>query len=196
MKKIVSGFCLLIGLCIVFSACSKSETYADKVKKERKIINRFISENNIKLIYSYPKDHKFAENEFYVDITGIYINVVDSGNGKHADASNFAEVNYRFWDTKILYTGSAASDTITATNDLDGQQPLTFEYGRDETYQSTNTNSYAYSYLSPGVVAPLKYVGENAIVRIIVPFTVGSTYQMQAYLPMYYGKLKYTKIVN
>lgn len=195
MKKIVSGFCLLIGLCIAFSACSKSETYADKVKKERKIINRFISENNIKLLYSYPKNHKFAENEFYVDISGVYINVVDSGNGKRANASNFAEVSYRFWDTKVLYTGSKA-DTLVVTNDVGGQQPVTFEYGRETTYQSANSESYAYSYLSPGVVAPLKYVGENAIVRLIVPFTAGSTYQMQTYLPIYYGKVKYTKIVN
>lgn len=195
MKKIISGLCLCLSLSIAFSACSKSETYADKVKKERKIISRFINENNIKLIYSYPENHQFDENEFYVDITGVYINVVDSGNGKKADINTFADVNYRFWDTKVLTSGNAASDTIIVSNDND-PHPLSFEYGRENTYLSSNTNSLGYSYLSPGVVAPLKYVGENAIVRIIVPFTAGSTLQLQAYLPIYYGKLKYTRIVN
>lgn len=191
MRKILGGFgfCLFMIVCIAFGACSKTETYADLVKKERKNIKRFISENNIVVLNTYPSDGVFAENEFFLDSTGVYINVIDSGNGKRANSNNRAEVSYRFWDTSIL----PVSDTVT-NNDV--VQPLNFTYGRASTYQTSSTSSLGYAYLSTGVTIPLKYVGEDAVVRIIVPFSQGSTYQNLAYCAIYYGKLKYTRIVN
>ena len=191
MRKILGGlsFGLFILVCVSFGACSKSETYADKVKAERKNIKRFLNERNIVVLDNYPSDSVFKENEFYLDPSGVYINVIDSGNGKRAGVNNRAEVSYRFWDTSVL----PVTDTITNN---DAVQPLSFTYGRVGTYQTQVTGSYGYAYLSTGVTIPLKYVGENAVVRLIIPFAQGSTYQNQAYCAIYYGKLKYTNIVN
>jgi hypothetical protein len=192
MKKILGSICLVVGFCIVFGACSKSDTYADKVKKERKAIKRFINEQNIVVLKSYPANGEFKENEYFLDSeSGVYIHVIDSGNGNRAIADNRAEVSVRFWDAMAL---PEKKDTVT--NDVGGVQPITFLYGRSGTYTSQNTNSFSYAYLSPGITIPLKYVGENAEVKLIVPFASGSTYQNQTWKAIYYGRLKYTKIIN
>ncbi|QIK53749.1 DUF4827 domain-containing protein [Dysgonomonas sp. HDW5B] len=193
MRKVLGLICFIIGLCVVFAACSSSETYADKLKNERKNISRFINEHNIVVLNQYPASGVFKENEYFRDpLTGVYINVIDSGNGNRASSSKRSEVNVRFWDAMTLPT--ADSDTIS--NNVAGLQPISLTYGIVATYSSSNTNSLDYYYLSTGITAPLQYVGENARVRLIVPFATGSTYQLAAFKAMYYTQLQYTRIVN
>lgn len=193
MRKVLGLICFIIGLCVVFAACSSSETYADKLKNERKNISRFINEHNIVVLNQYPASGVFKENEYFRDpLTGVYINVIDSGNGNRASSSKRSEVNVRFWDAMTLPT--ADSDTIS--NNVAGLQPISLTYGIVATYSSSNTSSLDYYYLSTGITAPLQYVGENARVRLIVPFATGSTYQLAAFKAMYYTQLQYTRIVN
>ncbi len=193
MRKVLGLICFIIGLCVVFAACSSSETYADKLKNERKNISRFINEHNIVVLNQYPASGVFEENEYFRDpLTGVYINVIDSGNGNRASAANRSEVNVRFWDAMKLPT--ADSDTIS--NNVAGLQPISFTYGITATYSNTNTSSLDYYYLSSGITAPLQYVGENARVRLIVPFSTGSNYQLAAFQAIYYTQLQYTRIIN
>lgn len=193
MKKGLGLICFIIGLCVVFAACSSSETYADKLKNERKNISRFINEHDIVVLNSYPASGVFKENEFFRDpVTGVYINVIDSGNGNRASVAKRSEVNVRFWDAMTL--PAAESDTIS--NNIPGRQPFSFTYGITATYSSSNSNLLEYYYLSAGITAPLQYVGENARVRLIVPFASGSSFQLTAFKPIYYTQLQYTRIVN
>ncbi len=193
MRKVLGLICFIIGLCVVFAACSSSETYADKLKNERKNISRFINEHNIVVLNQYPASGVFKENEYFRDpLTGVYINVIDSGNGNRASSSKRSEVNVRFWDAMTLPT----ADSDTVSNNVAGLQPISLTYGIVATYSSNNTSSLDYYYLSTGITAPLQYVGENARVRLIVPFATGSTYQLAAFKAMYYTQLQYTRIVN
>lgn len=193
MRKGLGLICFIIGLCVVFGACSSSETYADKLKNERKNISRFINEHDIVVLNSYPASGVFKENEFFRDpLTGVYINVIDSGNGNRADASKRSEVNVRFWDAMTL----PAADSDTISNNVPGLQPISFTYGIVATYANANSSTLDYYYLSSGITAPLQYVGENARVRLIVPFATGSNYQLAAFKAIYYTQLQYTRIVN
>lgn len=195
MRKGLGLICFIIGLCAAFSACSNSETYADKLKSERKNISRFINEKNIIVLNSYPASGVFKENEYFRDaLTGVYINVIDSGNGNRASVAKRSEVSVRFRDAMTL----PASESDTTSNDLaiQGSQPMVFTYGIVSTYLNSSLKTYDYSFLSPGVAAPLQYVGENARVRLIVPFASGSTYQLAMFKAMYYTELQYTRIVN
>lgn len=194
MRKIIGIICITIGVCTFFGSCSKSESYADKVKNERKYIKNFLSENNIVELSSYPANGVFKSNEFYLDPSGVYINVVDSGNGKRANDKNRAEVYFRFSETMTL--PASESDTVSLSSM--STQPLSFNYGLSSTYTTTDTYTPGYLYLSTGVTIPLKYVGEKAIVRLLVPFSgsVGSTGQTSNYMTLYYGQLEYTKIIN
>lgn len=193
MRKGLGLICFIIGLCIVFASCSNNETYADKLKNERKSISRFINEHNIIVLNSYPASGVFKENEYFRDpLTGIYINVIDSGNGNRASVAKRSEVNVRFTDA--IAFGLATPDTVS--NNVPGYQPISFTYGITATYTSSVQKTPEYGYLSQGIVTPLEYVGEKARVRLIVPFANGSTYQRVAYTPIYYTELQYTRIVN
>lgn len=193
MRKGLGLICFIIVLCAAFAACSNSETYADKLKNERKSISRFINEHNIVVLNTYPASGVFKENEYFRDpLTGVYINVIDSGNGNRASVAKRSEVNVRFTDA--ITFGLATPDT--ASNNIAGYQPISFTYGITATYTNTSQTTQEYSYLSQGVVTPLEYVGEKARVRLIVPFANGSTLQRVAYTPIYYTELQYTRIVN
>jgi hypothetical protein len=50
------------------------------LKAEKKAIDRFIAENEIEILKSYPANGVFEDRQFVVLDNGIYLNVVDSGN--------------------------------------------------------------------------------------------------------------------
>jgi len=194
MKKIIGGIGFFVLVSIILASCSKTETYADKLKYQRRAINRLMGDSGFYTTNEYPKDRPFHDKEFYVDpTTGIYINVVDSGNGRRANAQTKTEVYVRFDDTWSLIIG--ASDTVPLTNIGNGYQNdyINFSYGQSGTYyeSSTGNGSSNYYFKSQGLVAPLSYVGNRAIVRVIVPFGVGSTYQQQYYEPIFFGYVEY-----
>ncbi|PXV65523.1 uncharacterized protein DUF4827 [Dysgonomonas alginatilytica] len=193
MKKVLGLVCFFIGLCVAFGACSNTETYADKLKNERKNIARFINEHNIVVLSQYPANGVFEENQFFRDpVTGVYINVIDSGNGNRASVAKRSLVTVRFSGAMTV----PANELDTNTNNVSGLQPMTFNYGISGTYSSTNQYLPDYFFLSQGIIAPLRFVGENARVSLIVPFAQGSTYQLAAFQPMYYEMLHYTTIIN
>jgi len=192
MKKVKSLFFIIACVGFLFAACSDDESYADYVNKEKDRIKDFIKEHNIVVRSDYPSDGVFKENEFYQDPSGVYINVVDSGNGKRA--AYRADVYYRFSGAMTL--PAADADTINLS-DLSAQ-PLKFQYGITTSYISSNTSNPAYWYLSPRIVQPLRYVGEGAVVRLIIPFRdyQGSSAQNQYYMTYYFDRVEYTSIIN
>jgi hypothetical protein len=193
MKKVASliFFAVCIGFLMV--ACKHSMTYADYVERENDRINEFIKAQNITVLKEYPKNGVFKEKEFYLDSSGVYINVVDSGNGKRAVARD--DVYFRFSGAVLLPVSE--SDTVNLSDYH--SQPLNIIYGLTTTYTNSSTSYIVeYSYLSPGLVVPLQYVGEGAIVRLIVPFrnSIGSALQSSYYATYYFDKVEYTTILH
>ncbi|GAB6012310.1 DUF4827 family protein [Viscerimonas tarda] len=194
MKKIV-GFTLIIACVSLALSCSHSETYADKLKKERKAINNFIDRRGIQVIKQYPENGVFGEREFFLDPnSGIYLHVVDSGNGRRATTGR--KVYVRFKETGSLISNPTDADlTDTNSDGVAYQDYLYFTYGDASTYidysLTGNITVSNYLYKSPGMVAPLKFVGDSAIVQLIVPFKNGSGLQQTSYEPVYFGYLFY-----
>ncbi|SHE40618.1 DUF4827 family protein [Dysgonomonas macrotermitis] len=191
----ISG--LFVCIMVLFASCDNGDSYADRLNRERKNIKSFINAHDIEVLYTYPESGVFKSNQYYYDSsTGVYINVIDSGNGKRANASNRSVVNVRFWDAMSLPT--ADSDTITYNPD--GVQPIEFLYGVSSTYTSSSTDSYLGTiqsyYMSSGMAVPLQHVGEKAIVSLIVPFNSGSYVQQSGYYAIFFTRLQYTKIIQ
>lgn len=188
---------ILVCILAIFASCNKSDSYADKLKRERKNIKRFINEHDIRVLDAYPASGVFEANEYFREpTTGVYINVIDSGNGKRADAEKRSVVNVRFWDAMSL----PASESDTITFNEGGVDPIQFMYGVESSYTNSSTGSYLdqieYLYLSKGMTMPLKYVGEDAVVSLIIPFNAGSIAQQNGSYPIFFTKLKYTKIIQ
>lgn len=192
MRKIFSLIFGFIGFAIVFSACS-SETYTDKLNKEKKAINRYIDANNIKVLSTYPDKHKFAENEYFKDpSTGIYIHVIDSGNHEKPTKVPKTDIQLRYDSVYNMLENS-----VVLGPNLGGMY-MQFTYGDATTYYYANSNASSvyqyqmYYFLSQACVIPLEHgLGNNAEVKLIVPFETGSTYQKYYYMPFYYSRLIY-----
>ncbi len=194
MKKIIIAITTLACFAILFSACG-GETYADKLKKQEKSINRFIDANGIKVLNSYPDKHQFAENEFYLEPnTGVYIHVIDSGQ---KDKPKFkTEIILRFDTIYNILDNSVESRpnfTGVSMNFIYGQ-PTSY-YGYD--YSSSLYAAQMYSFMSQACVIPLDLgLGKYAEVKLIVPFESGSTYQQGSYVPLYFSKLQYNFVLD
>ena len=166
---------ILLGIIAigVITSCNKNRTYAQRLSDERKAIELFIDKNDIKILENYPKDSVFKANEFFFDTSsGIYYNVIDSGNGRRIMQGE--EFYIRFKGLKYL----SSSDTATYSN-IQSPQPEILVYGNAATYSSV------------GWVAPLKNVGDRAKVKLIVPFKMGLSNDNQAYKTAYYEELRY-----
>ncbi|MDR2948358.1 MAG: DUF4827 domain-containing protein [Prevotella sp.] len=198
MRKIIGVIFAFIGIAIIFSACG-SETYADKLKKQDKVINRFIDTSGIKVINAYPESRVFKDKEYFKDpSTGVYIHVIDSGNKDKITKGS--TVYMRFYDSKLLIS---YPDSLI-TNDLQNITEFAYmymDYGNSSSYRRSSYTSgylsseyYMYMFLSPGCALPLDYnLGNNAEVSLIVPFDNGSYLQYNStYEPVYFGRLKYT----
>ena len=92
MKK---GFNILLILCaaLVAISCSKTKSYTDMLKDEKKAIERLIDANDFEILDDFPKDSIFKENQFVKLENGVYLNIIDKGSSERA-------VQYK---TKMLY---------------------------------------------------------------------------------------------
>lgn len=203
MRKLVMFAFMVTTLIVAFSACNSGETYADKLKKQDKSIDKWIGKNDIVVLDQFPSDSVFEKNEYYRDPnTGVYLQVIDYGGKKVVEND---EVYLRYEDAKWIVQGS--SDSVSFTNNSPEMELyyLDITYGESATYtiplsyytqyllgsSTTSIEHYKALFLSEACVEPLKYVGDGGVVSLLVPFQQGSAYQQYVYEPLYYGKLIY-----
>lgn len=182
MKKSFSILMMIVTAVILVSSCGESQrTYTEMLKDERKMISRLMDSLNIVVIKDYPADGVFADNEFFLTSSGLYINVVDSGNGNRAVAGS-TMIICRFNFDYMSAVNKTFENVDGFANDF---LPLMFRYGSDYT-EGDLTTLYC-----QGIVEPLSLVGDSAIVKLIVPFKIGGQAQQTGGDPIYYKKLRY-----
>ena len=191
-------------LNLIFTiSCNDTPTYEEMKADENKIIKRIISDKNIKVLSEYPKDGVFGENEFVQLNTGIYLNVVDSGNGNRAiygSTDLLVRVSGEYY-SKIM---GSSKDTAYSFNTFSNNwYPFEFRFGN--AYNVVQEHSYSgdlYTlYFSLGLESILSYVGDSAVVKLIVPgysevngASGSSTMQNSEnyrYIPIYYDRVRY-----
>ena len=202
MKK---GFYILVLIGCVLNllftvSCNKNPTYEELKSAERKVIRRIIAEKGIEVLDEYPANGVFKENQFVELSSGIYLNVIDSGNGNRAEVSSSGATN-----VLVRVSGELYWDPIDTFNTFrNGYDAFSFKYGYAYSTAMQNSapyNSY-YMYFGSGLESILAYVGENAEVKLLVPgyseindYPAGSSVQsasMYEFIPIYYDRVKYT----
>lgn len=203
MKK---GFYILLLISCVTSlmftvSCNKYPTYEDLKSDERKVIDKILAEKGITVIHEYPSSGVFEENEFVQLSSGIYLHVVDSGNGNRAEASPDHTTSVLVRVSGEYYYSDSVYQFSTFPN---GNEVFDFKYGSAYNVVSANSNSYNayYYFFGMGLESVLSYVGDGAVVKLIVPgyseinsYPAGSTMQSSdryEYIPIYYDRIKYT----
>ena len=193
-------FLVLIGcvLNLMFTvSCSKTPTYEELKSAEQKKIRKILSDKNISVLSEYPKNGVFGENEFVQLSSGIYLNVVDSGNGNRA-------VPYST-DVLMRVSGEYYIDTVIPFNTFSNiYSPMEFRYGNAygvKMERSLYDDMYIY-FFSTGLESILSYVGDSAVVKLIIPgysevnggpgCSAMQNGNMSFYIPIYYDRVRYT----
>jgi hypothetical protein len=182
MRKTFFIILSIIGLFIILPACDKTKTPQEYLREEKKAIDRFINREGIKVLTELPPDTLFQEKEFFKTDRGLYIHVDDAGDtGNRAGA--YTEVLVRF-DYHIDIKDYIGGDTIKNTLHY-SYFPLSFVYGIPGSYDSY--------FACEGWAIPLKYVGRNAIIDLIIPSALGSQSNSQSNRAVYFENLRYTR---
>jgi hypothetical protein len=155
------------------------------IREEKKTIERYILSQKIDVLNEYPKDSVFKENQYYKTSDGLYLHVVDNGNTSRR-AKTFDEILLRF-DHFVYIKNyvSGATDSISLSYIY---LPITFRYGVTGSYASDPAGLAC-----NGFAIPLSYVGEGAVVNLIIPSELGNTTDNSSFAPVFYKNLKYTK---
>jgi hypothetical protein len=160
-------------------SCDESKTLQERLQEEKRAISRYIDKNQLKILNEYPQNGVFAEKEFFKTSDGLYIHVVDSGNGQRA-IPMVDDVTVRFdYRHNIAISDSSITQGIMI-------KPYDFIYGLYQSYSSSE------SLVCVGWVYPLAYVGENAKVDLIIPSSLGSYSDNNDINPVFYKGITYT----
>ena len=192
MKK---GFYFVLILCAacLMGSCSKTRSYTDMLKDEEKAIDRLIDSLGIEVLKDFPDDSIFAENQFVKMDNGVYMNIIDRGEGRAT-----------LYSTRIMYrcnvyyflnyfqlcinSNYGPNSNGTVPYPANGAQTVPFIYGEGTT---NNQADPKYIYVSEGIQTPLQYVGHRGRVKLIVPFDKGNYYDQGEGYPVYYEVLEY-----
>lgn len=208
---------IMILLCaILYVSCDNYETYGDKKAKERDAINKFISENNIKVInedqfedQDYTTDT--AKNEYVrMSRTGVYMQIVRKGCGTQLEQKKSVNVICRFTEYNIL------ADSVMLSNlapfyiyDYNSGSYFDVSQYYDKMNVSRNGTTFTASFVSglmmryhssstsvpSGWLVPLNFINigrpaneneETAFVRLIVPHSQGTADASASVYPCHY----------
>ena len=153
------------------------------IREEKKAIERYILMQHIEVLNEYPKDSIFEENQYYKTSEGLYMNVVDPGNTSRR-IQTYGEVLVRF--DYLYYIKSYVSGNTDSIVLNYAYLPISFRYGVS---YSTDLVGLACA----GFAIPLTYVGEGAVVNLIIPSELGNSNDNSSFAPVFYRNLKYTK---
>jgi hypothetical protein len=185
MKKgFILGLLFLCGGLLI--ACNSNASYTKLLNQQKKAISRFMDENDYVVIKDYPADGVFKPNEFYVLDNGVYMNVVDSGNGNRA-VSGQTSVLCRSMVRGLIYN-SADLDTAQVNNFDNGTNAIKFVYGSST---ASTSDTYTQYFFSTALFSPLEYVGDSAVVKLLIPFDQASSYYQSIGDPLYFSKVQY-----
>lgn len=179
------SFGLILFSCIFgfsLASCDKSESYADLLRDEEHAVNWFLSGENV--CTEIPADSIFEVGEnapFYkMDEDGnVYMQVLDAGEKdtrpqegdrvffrySRMNLKNFYELGIEQWYGNASDLGSQTGATSFIFDVY--KLPSSYQYGT-------------------GVQLPLKYLGLNSRVRLVVKAQAGFTSDQSSCLPFLY----------
>ena len=167
----------ILALIISAVSCKDQKTYADYLKEETKAIDEFIVKNNLNILSKFLQ-MVFLEIKIFIKIESkVYYNIVEYGDT--TDNIFIGEkVFVRFMGLKYFMT----DDSTTYTNN-DNINPQEIEF-----IGPVNSSTRSF-YSFPGWAVPLPRIGHNAIVKMIVPFNMGSSTERSQYQATYYDRI-------
>ncbi len=214
MKKNYLLWAVTALIMLALQSCNNGKTYAEMKEEEADAINKYILENDIKVISEADfaaQDSTTKENEYVLlDESGVYMHVDNRGPGEEVLGNGTYDMVARFVEIALQTRsdlGMTAGDTLLANFHV--SNPSYTIKGEDfkltisgESYSASFTRSDSYSmYGMYGTVAvpsgwliPLRYLKPGrtndaekiARVKLIVPHSEGTSSATQSVYPCFY----------
>lgn len=176
MKKEIV-FALFLG-CLFMTSCKEESSYAVQLKAEKALIKEYISRMGISVIEEWPEDSVFAENQYLLTSSGLYIQLLDKGQGTDTvEYNDIIVLRYK------KYGLTEYADTLSYWTTSDTPYPIEFNYGVTSDLACSAWHE-AISYM--------KRMQSQA--RIIVPSKIGFSDDSSSILTPYGYEMKITGI--
>ena len=195
-------------------SCNNGKTYAEMKEEEADAINKYILENDIKVISEAEfaaQDSTTKENEYVLlDESGVYMHVDNRGSGKEVLGDGAYDILARFVEVALQTRtdlGMTAGDTLLANFHVANPSYTIEEEGfrltiSGESYSASFTRNDSYSMFGmygtqsvpSGWLIPFRYlkIGRTtnseiiARVKLIVPHSQGTSSATQSVYPCFY----------
>lgn len=220
MKKNYLLWAVTALIMLALQSCNNGKTYAEMKEEEADAINKYILENDIKVISEADfaaQDSTTKENEYVLlDESGVYMHVDNRGPGKEVLGDGAYEMVARFVEIALQTRsdlGFTAGDTLLANFHV--ANPSYTIKGEDfkltisgESYSASFTRNDSYSMygmygtqsVPSGWLIPFRYLTPGyttrsekiARVKLIVPHSQGTSSATQSVYPCFY-ELTYLK---
>lgn len=164
---------------IFLASCEKGESYADLLKKEEKAVNWYLSGESVEV--AIPSDSIFIEGEdapFYkMDAEGtVYMRVIDSGDlTSRPQEGDRVYFRYSRMNLRNLYEADVEQWSGNSSDLGSGVGATSFVFGN-----FSLPTSYQYG---TGMQLPLKYLGYNSRVRLVLKAQSGFYSEQSQCLP-------------
>ncbi|MEG0947849.1 MAG: DUF4827 family protein [Bacteroidales bacterium] len=188
---------LLMGAAVAFTSCDDNKTYAEKLADEKDAIKKFVAEQQIKATFvsedqlaTYQTDAAnwlpgtthFALSEWYKFDDNLYMRINNYGDTTSMFIKkNLPDIVIRFDSCYNLLTYDNLSSPFVG-NENPTANPWYL--------QAWNPN-YAGQF-GTGLEFPLRYLGNNGNVSLIVPSKLGLSGDTQSVTPYFYKTVTYT----
>ena len=172
------GFYILLIMCaaIMVVSCDKTKSYTDMLKAQRKAIERLQVDSGLVFFDDFPAD-----------------SIVNKGNSERAVLGQ-TSIRSRFIARMFMENSSMGTGTVDLLGpNSNGTHPVEFRYG----YYTSLNPDYSYTwdmFICEGLGAGLPYVGDSAVVKLVVPFKLMSSDFQSSGTPVFFEKVKYTFI--
>lgn len=183
------GVLTMVLLTVLFSSCDKTESYSELLKEEEKACNWFLAQQIV--CNEIPEDGEFEIGEnapFYkMDKDGyIYMQVINKGDNQKAKNGDIVYFRFNRSNLKNMYN-SLNPYPEGNSEDLNNEIGNTsFVYGNNRLPSTTQWGS--------GIQVPLKYIGYNSEVNLVLRSYYGFSVDQSSCLP-YIVNIRYFKPV-
>lgn len=113
-------------LLLAIYSCKNNNIYSEQLKKERQLIENYISRSGIVVVDTIPVDDAWGDNVYYrvPDYDNFYFHMVELGDTTQAEIESGEDVLLRY----KRYTLTENPDTLYCWTTMDSPDPVKFKY--------------------------------------------------------------------
>lgn len=181
MKKLLSPIIMLLGLALGLTSCDDSKSYAELLQDENQAVNKFLVQYRV--VETLPADGKFEigpDAPFYRldEENNVYMQVLSAGTDEKPEKND--RVYFRFTRYNMFYYVVGGDNTLLGTGNADGMNNASTYFLFDNLTVSESTQ------YGTGIQLPMKYLGYNAEVNLVIKSQDGPTDEISYVVPYLY----------